>query len=99
MKIFLRTIVVILFVLSLISFYNYKFDYNSLEILLIGMFITYLWYVPYRREISKKIKEYQNRLEKTSVSAETDSSKVEVLEAKIQSLEKALQSALEKNKD
>lgn len=74
-----------------------EFAYFSLEILLIGFCISYFWYLPVRIELKKRLKEYQNKIEKTSINAESESSKVEVLEAKIQSLEKALQSALEKN--
>ncbi len=76
-----------------------EFAYFSLEILYIGFCIAYFWFLPSRIENKKRIKEYQNKLEKTSVNAETESSKVEILEAKIQSLEKALQSTLEKNNE
>lgn len=53
--------------------------------------------IPFLR-VQKRLKEYQRRLEKTSVQSDSDSSKVAVLEAKIATLEKALQSALN-NKD
>jgi uncharacterized membrane protein YciS (DUF1049 family) len=46
-----------------------------------------------------KLKEYKRKLEKTAVQSSSDSSKVEVLEAKIVVLEKALKSALEKNNE
>lgn len=49
----------------------------------------------YFREKSK-LTAYKRELEKTSVAASCDSSKVGVLEAKIQVLEKALQDALNK---
>ena len=48
-------------------------------------------------ESQNKLKEYKRKLEKTSVNADCDSSKVAVLESKIAVLEKALQSALDKN--
>lgn len=44
-----------------------------------------------------KLKEYKRALEKTSVNADCDSSKVAVLESKIEVLEKALKTALEQN--
>ena len=47
----------------------------------------------YFREKSK-LTAYERKLEKTSVAATCDSSKIGVLEAKIQVLEKALQDAL-----
>lgn len=47
----------------------------------------------------KAIKEYKRELEKKTVNAENESSKVKVLESKIEVLEKALASALEKNKE
>lgn len=113
MKIFCKTLAVIIFLLMLFYFYGYKFTHVELylgskfldtnafiyflfEILVTGMLITYLWFLPSRRETAKKLKEYQNKLEKTSVNAETESSKTEILEAKIRSLETALQAALEK---
>lgn len=43
----------------------------------------------------KKLKEYQRKLEKTCIQSTDESSKVAVLEAKIEVLEKALKSALE----
>ena len=43
-----------------------------------------------------KLSAYKRELEKTSVAASCDSSKIGVLEAKIQVLEKALQDALSK---
>ena len=48
-------------------------------------------------ESKTTLKEYKRKLEKTLVGADNDCSKVSVLEAKIQVLEKALQSALDKN--
>lgn len=40
---------------------------------------------------------FERKLEKTSVSSDENSAKVKVLEAKIQTLEKALENALKKN--
>lgn len=61
---------------------------------LIGIIIMSFFNV----SLQKKLKEYKRKLEKTSVQSSEDNSKVSVLEAKIATLEKALQSALE-NKD
>lgn len=55
-----------------------------------GICGTIAYYIP----IEKKLKEYQRKLEKTSVQSDEESSKVSVLQAKIDTLEKALQSAL-----
>lgn len=43
------------------------------------------------------VKAYERQLEKTSVSSDENSAKVKVLEAKIQTLEKALEEATKKN--
>ena len=59
---------------------------------LTGIFWASSFYSP----IQAKLKEYQRKLEKTSVQSSEDSSKVSILEEKINVLEKALQSALEK---
>jgi hypothetical protein len=56
-----------------------------------GIFWAGSFYFP----LNKNLKEYRRKLEKTSVQSDEESSKVEVLEAKIATLEKALQSALE----
>lgn len=59
--------------------------------LLVGVLIMGI----FQSRVAGRLKEYQRKLEKTSVQSSEDSSKVAVLEAKIQTLEKALQSALE----
>ena len=46
--------------------------------------------------MSKTIKAYKKQLEKMSVNNDSSSSRVEVLEAKIKTLETALQKALDK---
>ena len=48
-------------------------------------------------ESQNKLKEYKRKLEKTAINADCDNSKVAVLESKIAVLEKALQSALNKD--
>ena len=49
--------------------------------------------------LTNKLKEYKKKLEKTSIQSTEDISKIEVLEAKIETLEKALNTALNKNKN
>lgn len=62
-----------------------------------GILTGTFWAVAFYMPIQKKLKEYQRKLEKTSVQTDEESSKVAVLEAKIATLEKALQAALEKD--
>lgn len=50
-------------------------------------------------KVQNSLKEYKRKLEKTSVNAECDNSRVAVLESKIQVLEKALENALNKDND
>lgn len=64
-----------------------------------GILSGIFWAASFYSSNQVKLKEYQRKLEKTSVQSSEDSSKVEVLEAKIKTLEKALQSALEQNND
>jgi uncharacterized membrane protein YciS (DUF1049 family) len=64
-----------------------------------GLIAGGLFVVAWTIKTKKTLNEYKRQLEKTSVNAECDSSKVKVLESKIEVLEKALASALEKNKD
>lgn len=68
-----------------------------LFIFIAGILAGAFWAESFNISVKDKLKEYQRKLEKTSVQSSEDTSKVEVLEAKIQVLEKALQSALEKN--
>ncbi|MFA7658946.1 MAG: hypothetical protein WCY19_05895 [Candidatus Gastranaerophilaceae bacterium] len=60
-----------------------------------GILTGTFWASSFYLSSRKKLKEYQRKLEKTSVQSTEDSSKVEVLEAKIEVLEKALKFALE----
>lgn len=62
-----------------------------------GILAGIFWAAAFYSPIEKKLKEYQRKLEKISVQTTEESSKVAVLEEKIKVLEKALQSALEKN--
>lgn len=60
-----------------------------------GFFVGILVMLFFQKRTEKRLKEYQRKLEKTSINSTEESSKVSVLEAKIATLEKALQSALE----
>lgn len=64
-----------------------------------GILAGALWAGSFHFSSKAKLKEYQKKLEKTSVQSSADSSKVDVLEAKIEVLEKALKTALEKNNE
>lgn len=99
MKIILKLISV--FILLVAGYYitganDLRLDF---AILSAGFFSGAFWVASFYVSNKAKLKEYQRKLEKTSVSAESESSKVSVLEAKIEVLEKALKSALEKNND
>lgn len=59
-----------------------------------GLLVGILWAAAFYSPIQTKLKEYQRKLERTSVQSSEDNSRVSVLEAKIKVLEKALQSAL-----
>lgn len=77
--------------------FQVKFVYLCVGVLFAGFISGLAWVGADYLAANNKLKEYQRKLEKTSVCAESDSSKVSVLEAKIEVLEKALKSALEKN--
>lgn len=79
--------------------YDVNFAYVAFGLLSAGIIIGFVWGWAYYISASEKLKEYQRKLEKTSVNAECDNSKVSVLESKIEVLEKALKSALEKNNE
>lgn len=68
-------------------------------ILIAGIFAGIFWSSSFYLSNKGKLKEYQKKLEKTSVQSEEDSSKVAVLEEKIKVLEKALESALGESKE
>jgi uncharacterized integral membrane protein len=67
--------------------------------LVAGVTVGYAWMFTHYLTSQEKFKEYKKKLEHTTVTAESGSSKVNVLEAKIEVLEKALKSALEKGND
>lgn len=66
-------------------------------IMALGMIAGGLLTSSYYQSAKTKLKEYQRKLEKTSVQSSEESSRVQVLEAKIKTLEKALESALKKD--
>lgn len=68
-----------------------------LIIFLAGLNAGIFWSAAYYLPLQKRTKEYERKLEKTSIASEEESSKVAVLEEKIKVLEKALDSALGKN--
>ena len=65
--------------------------------LIVGITVGYAWMLTHYLTSQEKFKEYKKKLEQTTVTAESGSSKVGVLEAKIEVLEKALKSALGKS--
>lgn len=71
-------------------------DYTLLAIFFAGVLLGFIIGMLFYSRSQKRLKEYQRKLEKTSVQSSEDTSKVSVLEAKIEVLEKALKSALEK---
>ena len=75
------------------------FNVNLFQIMLLtfiaGLITGIFWSVAFYLPKQNKLKEYQRKLEKTSVQSDEESSKVAVLEEKIKTLEKALESALE----
>jgi predicted exporter len=66
-------------------------------VLVAGVLVGIFYACSFFRPVQKKLKEYQRKLEKTSISSDEESSKVSVLKAKIATLEKALESALNKD--
>lgn len=69
----------------------------TLLIFILDEIAALFFFLPLMRTINEKNTAYKRQLEKTSVSNTESSSRVEVLEAKIKVLEKALEDALKKN--
>lgn len=69
----------------------------TLLIFILDEIAALFFFLPLMRTINEKNTAYKRQLEKTSVSSTESSSRVEVLEAKIKVLEKALEDALKKN--
>lgn len=72
-------------------------DFTLISIFFVGVVIGFVIGMLFYLRSQKRLKEYQRKLEKTSVQSSEDTSRVAVLESKIEVLEKALKSALEKN--
>lgn len=64
---------------------------------ILGSLTSFSFIKPFLLKYREKEGAFERKLEKTSVSSDANSAKVKVLEAKIQTLEKALENAL-KNK-
>ena len=77
--------------------YNLSFLNLLLGIFFAGFVAGASWVGSYFFLLQEKFKEYKRKLELTTVKAESGNSRVDVLQAKIEVLEKALKSALEKN--
>lgn len=81
---------------------GHKIIHANLAQVIIGAFFAGIvvgisWATSFYMQTQIRLKEYQKKLEKTSVISSGDSAKIGVLEAKIATLEKALKSALEQN--
>lgn len=79
--------------------HSVNFVYVVLALLIAGIIAGFAWSWAYYMIADTKLKEYKRKLEQTSVNADCSDSRVNVLESKIEVLEKALKSALEKNND
>lgn len=71
--------------------------YLILGIFFIGILVGIIWTSAFCIQLQAKLKEYKRKLEKTSVQTDEGSSRVAVLESKIETLEKALEKALNKD--
>lgn len=78
---------------------SFKLVYVLVGLFAIGFLAGSCWIGSYFFLTQDKLKEYKRKLELTSIGAEHKDSRVNVLESKIEVLEKALKSALEKNND
>ena len=68
----------------------------TLIIFALGEISAVFFFAPLYTSLKEKYNAYKRELEKSSISNSSNSSKVEVLEAKIATLEKALKDALNK---
>lgn len=79
---------------------NDTFSYDFLPVIIAIIFIAGLtagifFTLAEQAPLKKKMKEYSKQLEKKALLNDEDSSKIKVLEAKIETLEKALQAKLD----
>ncbi len=80
--------------------------YHHIDLMLIlliafiaGLNVGIFWSAAYYLPLQERHKEYQKKLEKTSIESEEGESKIAVLEEKIKVLEKALDNALGKTEN
>ena len=75
-------------------FLSLDYTYQIIFAFGMGIFIDSFFWVLLTYSKNKKINAYQRQLEKESISSNESSSRVKVLESKIEVLEKALENAL-----
>ncbi len=75
---------------------NTNFAIYTLIVLFTGLFTGILWVGQFYFTQKEKLNAYKRELEKSSITNSSSTSRVEVLEAKIATLEKALNDALNK---
>lgn len=75
---------------------NINIALYTLIVLFAGIFTGMLWVAQFYWAQKEKLNAYKRELERSSITNTSSSSKVEVLEAKIATLEKALNDALNK---
>ena len=75
-------------------FLSLDYTYQIIFAFGMGVFIDSFFWVLLTYSKNKKINAYQRQLEKESISSNESSSRVKVLESKIEVLEKALENAL-----
>lgn len=93
MKIFLKLLALV--IMGLIAYMAYTLKSEWIAAVAFGGLVAgVLWMWSYFLAIQDKLKAYKRELEKNSVENSSSTSKVEVLEAKIEVLEKALKNAL-----
>ena len=96
-KVFLILSVIILLCfiyLAIINFGNYS-SINLVLTLISGIFVGAGTVYMFLEATKIKVKAYERELEKTSISGTNNASKVEVLEAKIKTLEKAFNTVID----
>jgi uncharacterized membrane protein YciS (DUF1049 family) len=78
------------------SFMAFNFAAIGLILFTTGLIAGMLWVCGMYFELQGKMKKYKKEIEKKSIGADTSNSQIQVLENKIQVLEKALQDSLDK---
>ena len=75
-------------------FLSLDYTYQIIFAFGMGIFISSFFWILLTYSKNKKINAYQRQLEKESISSNESSSRVKVLESKIEVLEKALENAI-----